>query len=205
MRYGNKPGKVEKLVGGSGFFYRQNPKVGHFSYIFLNFIAVFLFMRITENCGKLTYVSETPGRIFTGMRGEARRPVKKRLLNCLLPKFALNPAIFMSRRTIFLSYAAAEFCLFLSKPSHVASTVSGGGRIFYARGIMENYWKVSEVAAAIQVSVQTVYRYVANGEIPFHKLNKAVRFKPSEIESWMESRKAGVTMNQNGNTGGEGE
>jgi hypothetical protein len=32
---------------------------------------------------------------------------------------------------------------------------------------------------------------VANGEIPFHKLNRAVRFKPSEIESWMDSRKAG--------------
>jgi excisionase family DNA binding protein len=46
------------------------------------------------------------------------------------------------------------------------------------------------VAAAIQVSTQTVYRYVAKGEIPYHKLSRAVRFKPSEIESWMESRKA---------------
>jgi excisionase family DNA binding protein len=57
---------------------------------------------------------------------------------------------------------------------------------------METYWKVSEVAAAIQVSAQTVYRYVANGEIPCHKLSRAVRFKPSEIESWMESRKTGA-------------
>jgi len=88
------------------------------------------------------------------------------------------PYIFLNRQTVFYSYA---------------------------RGIMETYWKVSDVAAAIQVSVQTVYRYVANGEIPFHNLNKAVRFKPSEIENWMESRKAGVTMNQNGNIGGEGE
>ena len=89
----------------------------------------------------------------------------------------------------------------------MASTVSGGGRVFYAyaRGIMETYWKVNDVAAAIQVSVQTVYRYVADGEIPFHKLSRAVRFKPSEIESWMESRKAGATMNQNGNIGREGE
>ena len=66
---------------------------------------------------------------------------------------------------------------------------------------METYWKVNEVAAAIQVSAQTVYRYVANGEIPFHKLSRAVRFKPSEIESWMESRKAGVTANES--IGGE--
>ena len=94
-----------------------------------------------------------------------------------------------------------------SKPSHVASTVSGEGRVFYAyaRGIMETYWKVSEVAAAIKVSVQTVYRYVANGEIPFHKLSKAVRFKPSEIESWMESRKAGVAASRSVNVAGEGE
>jgi excisionase family DNA binding protein len=62
---------------------------------------------------------------------------------------------------------------------------------------METYWKVNEVAAAIQVSEQTVYRYVAHGEIPLHKLNRSVRFKPSEIESWMESRKAGVTANEN--------
>ena len=88
----------------------------------------------------------------------------------------------------------------------MASTVSGEGQVFYAyaRGIMETYWKVSEVAAAIQVSVQTVYRYVANGEIPFHKLNKAVRFKPSEIESWMESRKAGAAASRIVSVGVEG-
>jgi hypothetical protein len=46
---------------------------------------------------------------------------------------------------------------------------------------------------------------VANGEIPFHKLNKAVRFKPSEIESWMESRKAGAAAGRSVSVGGEGE
>ena len=70
---------------------------------------------------------------------------------------------------------------------------------------METYWKVNEVAAAIQVSEQTIYRYVAHGEIPFHKLSRAVRFKPSEIESWMESRKAGAAANRGINIGGEGE
>ena len=70
---------------------------------------------------------------------------------------------------------------------------------------METYWKANEVAAAIQVSVQTVYRYAANGEIPFHKLSRAVRFKPSEIESWMESRKAGAAADCSGKIGGEGE
>jgi excisionase family DNA binding protein len=58
---------------------------------------------------------------------------------------------------------------------------------------MENYWKVREVAEALQISVQTVYRYVANGEIPCHKLDRSVRFKPSEIERWVESKAAGVS------------
>jgi len=42
MRYGNKPYKIEKLAGESGFFYRHDLKVGHFPYIFLNFLAVSL-------------------------------------------------------------------------------------------------------------------------------------------------------------------
>jgi excisionase family DNA binding protein len=70
---------------------------------------------------------------------------------------------------------------------------------------MENYWRVQEVAAALKISVQTVYRYVANDEIPFHKIIRAIRFKPSEIESWIESKAAGVPQlvmieNQNGNS-----
>ena len=62
---------------------------------------------------------------------------------------------------------------------------------------MENYWKVKEVAAVLQISVQTVYRYVANEEIPFHKLNRSVRFKPSEIERWVESKAAGLFAEAN--------
>jgi excisionase family DNA binding protein len=84
----------------------------------------------------------------------------------------------------------------------MGSTVRGDGQLFfmYAGGSMETYWKVSEVAAAIQVSEQTIYRYVANGNIPCHKLSRAVRFKSSEIESWMENRKA---ANHNRNIGVE--
>jgi excisionase family DNA binding protein len=57
---------------------------------------------------------------------------------------------------------------------------------------MENYWRVREVAEALQISVQTVYRYVADGEIPCHKLDRSVRFKPSEIECWVESKVVGL-------------
>ena len=61
---------------------------------------------------------------------------------------------------------------------------------------MENYWKVQEVAAALQISVQTVYRYVANKKIPFYKLNRSVRFKPSEIERWCDVKVSGVLVAQ---------
>jgi excisionase family DNA binding protein len=66
---------------------------------------------------------------------------------------------------------------------------------------MENYWRVREVAEALQISVQTVYRYVANGEIPCHKLDRSVRFKPSEIERWVESKAVGIPTVQS--EGGE--
>jgi excisionase family DNA binding protein len=59
---------------------------------------------------------------------------------------------------------------------------------------MESYWRVQEVAEALKISVQTVYRYVADGEIPFYKLNRSVRFKPSEIEHWINNKTAGIKL-----------
>ena len=61
---------------------------------------------------------------------------------------------------------------------------------------MESLLTVKELAAALKLTEQTIQRYVLRKEIPFHKIMRAVRFRPSEIESWMESRKAGVTANE---------
>ena len=54
---------------------------------------------------------------------------------------------------------------------------------------METYWTVNEVAAIFQLSAKTIYRYVANNEIPYHKINSSVRFCPSEIKKWIEDKK----------------
>jgi excisionase family DNA binding protein len=54
---------------------------------------------------------------------------------------------------------------------------------------METFLTVLEVAAAVQLSPKTIYRYVAKKEIPFHKINTAVRFRPAEIEKWISDRK----------------
>ena len=52
---------------------------------------------------------------------------------------------------------------------------------------MENYMTAKEVAKAVGLSEQTIRRYVLNKEIPYHKIFRAVRFKPSEIEKWVEN------------------
>ena len=55
---------------------------------------------------------------------------------------------------------------------------------------METYLTVKEVAAMVQLSVITIRRYTARNEIPFHKIYRAVRYKKSEIEQWVEKRGA---------------
>jgi excisionase family DNA binding protein len=52
---------------------------------------------------------------------------------------------------------------------------------------METYLTISEVAEAVKLSEQTIRRYVLNREIPYHKIKKVIRFKPSEVERWIES------------------
>jgi excisionase family DNA binding protein len=53
---------------------------------------------------------------------------------------------------------------------------------------MEPYLTVKDVALLLQLSVQTIRCYTMNREIPFHKMNRAVRYKKSEIEVWFEKR-----------------
>ena len=55
---------------------------------------------------------------------------------------------------------------------------------------METYLTVRDVAVLLKLSVPTIRRYTMNKEIPFHKLDRAVRYKKSEVELWFEKRKA---------------
>ncbi|MFP3041334.1 helix-turn-helix domain-containing protein [Treponema primitia] len=50
---------------------------------------------------------------------------------------------------------------------------------------METLLTIAELAAAIKLAEQTIRRYVLHKEIPFHKVKKVVRFRPSEIEAWV--------------------
>ena len=57
---------------------------------------------------------------------------------------------------------------------------------------MEKYITAKEVADMVKLSEQTIRRYVMLGQIPFYKIVRAVRFKPSEIQKWVDDRRAGV-------------
>ena len=61
---------------------------------------------------------------------------------------------------------------------------------------MELYMNAKDVAKAVKLSVQTIRRYVMQKEIPFHKINRAVRFRPSEIENWIEARNNNSTKKE---------
>jgi excisionase family DNA binding protein len=52
---------------------------------------------------------------------------------------------------------------------------------------MESLLTVKELAAALKLTEQTIQRYVLRKEIPFHKIMRAVRFRPSEINLWIDN------------------
>jgi excisionase family DNA binding protein len=68
---------------------------------------------------------------------------------------------------------------------------------------METYLTVDELAATVKLSQQTIRRYVLRQEIPYHKIKKAVRFRPAEIERWIDSGGADVSTDEGGELEGD--
>ena len=52
---------------------------------------------------------------------------------------------------------------------------------------METLLTVDELAFQLKLAKQTIRRYVLEKSIPFLKIRKAVRFRPSEIDRWVDS------------------
>jgi excisionase family DNA binding protein len=50
---------------------------------------------------------------------------------------------------------------------------------------MEILLTIKELAAALKLTEQTIKRYVLRNEIPYRKILRAVRFRPSEINDWI--------------------
>ena len=51
---------------------------------------------------------------------------------------------------------------------------------------MDVYLTIAELAGMLKLSEQTIRRYVLNRAIPYRKIRKAVRFRLSEIERWVD-------------------
>jgi excisionase family DNA binding protein len=51
---------------------------------------------------------------------------------------------------------------------------------------VETYLTIEEVARHLKLAEQTIRRYVLNREIPYHKIKKVIRFRLSEIETWVD-------------------
>jgi len=59
---------------------------------------------------------------------------------------------------------------------------------------METLLTVTDLAAVLKLAEQTIRRWVLKRQIPFHKIGKAVRFKPSEIERWVDGGSMAVCV-----------
>jgi len=52
---------------------------------------------------------------------------------------------------------------------------------------MEIYLTIEEMAAYLKLAEQTIRRWVLNREIPYRKIKKVIRFRVSEIETWIDN------------------
>jgi len=69
---------------------------------------------------------------------------------------------------------------------------------------MEILLTVKELAAALKLTEQTIQRYVFRNEIPYRKIMRAVRFRPSEIDQWIDNGGLNTSGNNDCETGGSG-
>ncbi len=51
--------------------------------------------------------------------------------------------------------------------------------------LLEKLWTVEDLAGYLKVSVKTIYDWVHKRSIPFIKVKRLLRFRPSEIEKWL--------------------
>lgn len=54
---------------------------------------------------------------------------------------------------------------------------------------MKQYLSPKELAQYINVSIHTIYYWIATRQIPFVKLGRLIRFNLAEIQEWLKSKK----------------
>lgn len=63
------------------------------------------------------------------------------------------------------------------------------------RNEREGLWTADQVAAYVGLHPQTVYAKARAGEIPSLKIGRALRFRPAEIDQWVEDSAERVATN----------
>jgi predicted DNA-binding transcriptional regulator AlpA len=64
--------------------------------------------------------------------------------------------------------------------------------------VVEQLLDINDVAKLTKLSVAAIRKYVLLHQIPFHKIFKAIRFRPSEIDLWINSGGKVVVKPQEG-------
>jgi excisionase family DNA binding protein len=91
----------------------------------------------------------------------------------------------MTQKYHFSLYQVNVFLMYETANNRVVKPKTEAG--------VDTYLTAKEVALLLKCSLQTVRRYTMNKEIPFRTLDRAVRYKKSEIELWFEKRQAEKT------------
>ena len=56
----------------------------------------------------------------------------------------------------------------------------------------ERWYSTKEICAYLGVSRDTLLAWIAEKELPAHKVGRNWKFKPSEVDEWVETGKASV-------------
>ncbi len=52
---------------------------------------------------------------------------------------------------------------------------------------IEPWYSVEEIARHLGVSKETIYRWLERRSIPAHRMGKLWKFKPSEVDAWVQN------------------
>lgn len=84
------------------------------------------------------------------------------------------------------------------KATEKEQTVTGRGSGHAVRHPMDALLTAQEVAAVLQVSVDSVYSYARTGRLPRVRLDRAVRFRPADVRAFIDRAAQPARLTQGG-------
>jgi excisionase family DNA binding protein len=56
--------------------------------------------------------------------------------------------------------------------------------------VKKSLWSVDDVCQYLNIKKSTVYALAQSGSIPFYRLGRLIRFKPDDVQAWIEGRRS---------------